>query len=205
MCYARSSQESFGKSTAKIKSCWPFGNRTKASSLSVVERREAKPSIQRMMTGLRIRALTSSPIVQASRNRAHPKGGDGRAASGLRDPYEWKCAVTVALVLLRCFARSCACTHTGSEEVSSRDQHQNPQSGGRSQKLHEIASPPPKISRSRSASFICRLGTARQVLRLLNILVQGYTSPKQARRRRKSWPITHWKSRRPCAMRSNRT
>src|SRR5271157_5995772 len=97
---------------------------------------------------------------------------------------------------LHCFARSCAGNDTRSEEVSIGDQHQNSQSRGRRQKLHEIASPPPKISRSRSASFICRLGTARQVLRLLNILVQGYTSPKQARRR-KSWPITHWKSRRP--------
>ena len=41
--------------------------------------------------------------------------------------------------------------------------------------------------------------------RLFNILIQGYTSPKQARRRRKSWPITHWKSRRPCVTCPNRT
>ena len=175
----------------------------------VVELGKQNQAFSQVMTDPRIRALTPLPIVQASGNQSGAlKGGDG---AGLRevmaDPQENAGCIRCQgrACALCCFARSGACPHTGSEEVSGRDQQQNPQSRGRGQKLYEIASPSPKISRSRSAFFICRLGTARQVLRLLNILVQGYTPPKQARRKRKSWPIPHRKSRRPCAMRSNRT
>jgi len=53
------------------------------------------------MIGLPIRALTSSLSFQA---RRHSSGAaEGGEAPGLvqvlRDPYEWKCAVKVALVL----------------------------------------------------------------------------------------------------------
>ena len=50
-----------------------------------------------MTIALPIRVLISSPIVQASRNRR------STSATGLlqvlRNPSEWKCAATVALVL----------------------------------------------------------------------------------------------------------
>jgi len=54
-----------------------------------------------MMTGLHTRALTSSPFPQAS---GHPNGTpEDRKKAGhvevLRDPYEWKSAVSLALAV----------------------------------------------------------------------------------------------------------
>jgi hypothetical protein len=54
-----------------------------------------------MMTGLHTRALTSSPFLQGS---GHPSGApEGREKAGhvqvLRDPYEWKSAVSLALAV----------------------------------------------------------------------------------------------------------
>ena len=53
------------------------------------------------MIGLQIRALTSSLFLQASRHPIDaPEGGKGPGFVGvLRDPYEWRTAVTVALAL----------------------------------------------------------------------------------------------------------
>ena len=50
-----------------------------------------------MTIALRIRVLISSPIVQASRNRRSTSGT--ALLQVLRNPSEWKCAATVALVL----------------------------------------------------------------------------------------------------------
>ena len=96
MCYARSSQESFRKSIAKIKSCWLLGNRTRSSHLPVVGRREANKAFSDMTIALPLRVLISSPIVQASRNRRSTSGTG--LLQVLRNPSEWKCAATVALV-----------------------------------------------------------------------------------------------------------
>ena len=54
-----------------------------------------------MMTGLHTRALTASPFLQAS---GHPSSAledrnEGRAGEVLRDPYEWKSAVSLATAL----------------------------------------------------------------------------------------------------------
>ena len=54
-----------------------------------------------MMTGLHTRALTSSPLLQAS---GHPSGApEDREKAGrieaLRDPYEWKSALGLASAL----------------------------------------------------------------------------------------------------------
>ena len=50
-----------------------------------------------MMIALPLRVLISSPIVQASRNRRSTSGTG--LLQVLRNPSEWKCAATVALVL----------------------------------------------------------------------------------------------------------
>ena len=100
MCYTRSSQESFSKSTAKIKNGWPLSHRAKASFLSVVEEEKQNQASSEMMTALPIRALIASPILLARRNPSvATKGGDGAGLlQVLGNPSEWKSAATVALV-----------------------------------------------------------------------------------------------------------
>ena len=53
------------------------------------------------MIGLQIRALTSSPSFQASRHSSGaPEGGEAPGVvQVLRDPYEWKSAVSLALAV----------------------------------------------------------------------------------------------------------
>ena len=53
------------------------------------------------MIGLQIRALTSSPSFQASRQSCGtPEGGEAPGlVQVLRDPYEWKSAVSLALAV----------------------------------------------------------------------------------------------------------
>jgi hypothetical protein len=54
-----------------------------------------------MMIGLQIRALTSSPSCQTSRHWCGaPEGGEAPGlVQVLRDPYEWKSAVGLALAV----------------------------------------------------------------------------------------------------------
>ena len=66
-----------------------------------------------MMTDPGIRALIASPILHASRNQnGAPTGSNGAGLfEGMSDPYEWKSAVTVALVFfLLCLALAPALT-----------------------------------------------------------------------------------------------
>jgi hypothetical protein len=53
-----------------------------------------------MMTDPEIRVLIASPVFKASRNEHRAPKGSNRAClfEGMSDPYEWKSAVTVALV-----------------------------------------------------------------------------------------------------------
>ena len=67
----------------------------------VVELGKQNQAFSEVMTDPRIRALTPSPIVQAS---GHPNGTpEDRKKAGhvevLRDPYEWKSAVGLATAL----------------------------------------------------------------------------------------------------------
>jgi hypothetical protein len=53
-----------------------------------------------MMTDPGIRVLIASPVLHVSRNESSAPTGSNRAGlfEGMSDPYEWKSAVTVALV-----------------------------------------------------------------------------------------------------------
>jgi len=100
ICWVRGSQQSFGKSTAKIKSCWLLGNRTKPSSLSVIKEEKQNLAFNKMMTALPIRTLTASPILLEKRNPSvATKGGDGAGLlQVLGNPSDWKFTATIVLV-----------------------------------------------------------------------------------------------------------
>jgi hypothetical protein len=117
MCCARSSQDRFAESTAKIKSSWLLGNRTKPSSLSVVEEEKQNSASSETMTALPIRALIALPISQARRipNVAMKTDAGAGLLQVLGNPSEWKCAATVALVF---FVASLAAA-----PALTRDQH----------------------------------------------------------------------------------
>jgi preprotein translocase subunit SecG len=53
-----------------------------------------------MMTDPGIRVLIASLVLRASRNESGAPAGSNRAGlfEGMSDPYEWKSAVTVALI-----------------------------------------------------------------------------------------------------------
>ena len=67
----------------------------------VAELRKQNQAFGEVMTDLRIRALTPSPILQASCNQSGAaKGGDRRGfLQVMDDPYEWKSAVGLALAV----------------------------------------------------------------------------------------------------------
>ena len=83
-CRLSHSQDNFCEFSAKqnpVGLC-ATGLRRLPCALYVARTQEAKPSVQKVMTDLRIRALTPSPIVQASGNQSSaPKGADGCRAA----------------------------------------------------------------------------------------------------------------------------
>ncbi len=52
-----------------------------------------------MMTGLQTRALTSTPFLQTSSHQSPQNGEELGLTRVMRDPYEWKSAVSLALYL----------------------------------------------------------------------------------------------------------
>ena len=71
-------------------------NRTRSSHSPAVIRQRQKKAFNDMPIALPIRALISSPMVHPSRN---PRSTSGTGLLRiLRNPTEWKCAATVALV-----------------------------------------------------------------------------------------------------------